>query len=436
VGVPLVPISATTVPEDEAAAGQPDETGRASGELRRVAMLICAGVFVTTAITDKQLLKLPLRSFVKNELALDPKAMAFFFFVAGFAWYLKPVAGILTDNIPLFGTRRRSYLLVSAVLGALCLLALSVAPLTYHTLLVAVTVSNVMVMFGSTVIGGLIVDSGKRLSATGRLSSLRMVMQNGASLVAMPIGGLLVADRFRAAPAAGAATLLLLAVAGAFLLRETRRKTAGRTVWRETGNQIRTVAVSWPLLATVGLTFLHYVAPGFSSLLYYHQQNALGMSDRQIGVVEMVGGISAVLGALTYARVCRRFNIRALLTGGMLLNATAILFYYGYRSVGAAYCVEAAAGVVAMLGLLPLYDLSARATPRGSEALGYSLIMAIGNFAIGLSDVFGTYLAETFRLKFFDMIWINFATSAAILIFIPLLPKALLSQREGAPAPA
>jgi predicted MFS family arabinose efflux permease len=404
---------------------------RSEQDFRRVATLICIGVFVSTIATEKQLLKIPIRSFIKNQLHLEPVAMANFFFIVAFAWYLKPLAGILSDSVPLFGLRRRSYLLFSTFLGAVTWFVLSIVPITYNSLLVTVTLANVMAMICSTVIGGIIVDTGKQLGATGRLSSMRMIMQTSAALAAGPIGGFIAGYNFRLAPVAGMALMVSLGWATWVNLYEDRVRHRGMEVVRNTAAQVVTILTSWPLLATVGLTFLHYVSPGFDSLLYYHRQNVLGMKDVTIGYVEMVGAAGAVLGALTYGRICRRFNLRTLLYGGMTINAAALLFYYAYRSVPLAFCVEAAAGFVSMLGLLPLYDLSARATPRGSEALGYSLIMAIGNFGIGLSDVWGTRIAKAFGLDFFGMIWINAATTAAILIFIPLLPRVLVSRREG-----
>jgi hypothetical protein len=281
------------------------------------------------------------------------------------------------------------------------------------------------------VIGGVLIDVGRERGATGRLSAMRMVMQNGAALAAGPLGGWMAATNFRLAPITAGFLMASLGIVAWELMREPSRRVARREVLANTGRQVRAILLSWPLLATVALTFLHYVAPGFQSLLYYHQRSALGMDDKQIGLVGMVGGITAVLGALTYGLICRRLSLRALLYGGMAINAASILFFFGYRSYGAAYWVEALAGYVSMLGLLPLYDLSARATPRGSEALGYSLIMAVGNFAIGLSDVFGTQLSRAYHLRFFDMIWINAATTGAILFFIPFLPRILVMRREG-----
>jgi hypothetical protein len=85
-----------------------------------------AGVLATTLAQTQVLARLPLQNLLKNELYADRTANAALFFWAGLAWYLKPAAGILTDAFPLFGNRRKSYILISAVLAALSWLALIV----------------------------------------------------------------------------------------------------------------------------------------------------------------------------------------------------------------------------------------------------------------------------------------------------------------------
>ena len=77
------------------------------------AVVIVAGVLATTLAQTQVLARLPLQNLLKNELNADRTANAAFFFWAGLAWYLKPFAGILTDAFPLFGSRRKSYILVA-----------------------------------------------------------------------------------------------------------------------------------------------------------------------------------------------------------------------------------------------------------------------------------------------------------------------------------
>src|SRR5277367_6784519 len=91
-------------------ARQPDRT------LMYAAVVIVAGVLATTLAQMQVLGRLPLQNLLKNELHLDRSANAAFLFWAGLAWYLKPFAGIVTVAFPLFGDRRKSYILLGATL--------------------------------------------------------------------------------------------------------------------------------------------------------------------------------------------------------------------------------------------------------------------------------------------------------------------------------
>ena len=66
--------------------------------------------------------------------------MARFFIIAGMAWYLKPLAGTLSDYFPIFGTRRYSYILGGSAALALLWIALGLGARTPGLMLGATTV--------------------------------------------------------------------------------------------------------------------------------------------------------------------------------------------------------------------------------------------------------------------------------------------------------
>jgi BT1 family len=78
--------------------------------------LIGAGIFATT-LSQSSNLALPLRNMLAEQLKEPLSAVSSFFAIAAISWYIKIVVGLLSDSIPLFGTRRRHYLLVSATLA-------------------------------------------------------------------------------------------------------------------------------------------------------------------------------------------------------------------------------------------------------------------------------------------------------------------------------
>src|SRR5205085_941008 len=101
-------------------------------------------------------------------------------------WYLKPFAGILTDAFPIFGTRRRHYMLISCVLAAISWIGMWVLWVTFHSyqaLLLGAIIVNLFMVMASTVTGAFLVEAGQSFGATGRLTSIRMFVQNGCSLL-------------------------------------------------------------------------------------------------------------------------------------------------------------------------------------------------------------------------------------------------------------
>ena len=92
-------------------------------------------VFVgITAVTLSQMQAIgliPLKNLLKNELHETKSATAAFFFWIGLAWYFKPFFGIFTDAFPLFGTRRRSYILLGSALSVIAFIALIYTPHGY-----------------------------------------------------------------------------------------------------------------------------------------------------------------------------------------------------------------------------------------------------------------------------------------------------------------
>jgi hypothetical protein len=192
------------------------------------AIVIVAGVLATTLAQTQVLARLPLQNLLKNELHVDRTANAAFFFWAGLAWYLKPFAGILTDAFPLFGSRRKSYILVSATLAALSWLVLIVTPHEYRKLLFVVIVINTFMMVTSTVVGGYMVETAQANSGSGRLTALRQFVQQACWIVNGPAAGYLASIAFGWTAAACGGVMFMLVPVTILFLREQRQRSDPR----------------------------------------------------------------------------------------------------------------------------------------------------------------------------------------------------------------
>ena len=155
--------------------------------LKRLSVLIALGWLGTNL--GLAIGELPLKFLLKDTLHLTADKVAAFFFIGQFVNYIKPVAGILTDSVPLFGTRRRWYLLLSLMGTGIGWLVLSIVPREYQPLLITYTVLYTTVVFTSTTLGGVMVETGMRFGAEGRLTAQRIAMFRVGTLAGGPIAG-------------------------------------------------------------------------------------------------------------------------------------------------------------------------------------------------------------------------------------------------------
>ena len=412
---------------DSAAAGRlrPDRT------FAYAALVIVVGVFATTLAQTQVLARLPLQNLLKNELDVDRTANAAFFFWAGLAWYLKPFAGILTDAFPLFGSRRKSYMSVSATLAALSWLALIATPREYRALLAVSIVINTFMVVASTAVGGYMVETAQAVSGSGRLTAIRQVIQQACSVVNGPIAGYLASIAFAWTAAACGGIMFLLAPVTLLFLFERRRRLDSSEVLANARSQLLTVASARTMWAAAGLMALFYIAPGFSTALFYKQQNELHFTTQIQGWLGLISGICGIVAALAYGILCRRLQLRALLFCCMLAATLANLGYLFYSSLGRAQAVEGLNGLGYTLAELALMDLAVRATPAGSEGLGFSIMISVRNLALFGTDWFGASLMDRYHLSFDLLVVLNSATTLIAVPLVFLLPRAIVAHKDA-----
>ena len=408
--------------------------GRAWGPdkaLKYAALVIVAGVLATTLAQPQVLARLPLQNLLKNELHVDRTANAAFFFWAGLAWYLKPFAGILTDAFPLFGSRRKSYILISATLAALSWLALIVTPHDYRKLLFVVIVINTFMVVASTVVGGYMVETAQANSGSGRLTAIRQFVQQACLIVNGPVAGYLASIAFGWTPAACGGVMFLLVPVTILFLLEQRKRSDSRQILANAREQLVNIATARTMWAAAALMALFYIAPGFGTALFYKQQNDLHLTTQAQGFLQLIAGVFGVLAAVGYGILCRRLNLRTLLVGCMVVATAANLGYLFYSSAGRAQAIEGLNGFGYTLAELALMDLAVRSTPAGSEGLGFSLMVSVRNLALFGTDWFGSKLLDQYHFSFDSLVIANSATTLIAVPLVFLLPLLIVLRKDA-----
>jgi MFS family permease len=402
-----------------------------SSGFARAAVLVVVGIVSTTLAQDALLGALPLRNLLKNQLHESRTASSAFFLLSGIAWYFKPLAGILTDAFPIFGSRRKTYLVVSATLGTLVWLAVCAAPLQYNSLLSMMMLLSIFMMTASTVVGAILVEAAQSSGASGRLTAMRFGVQYGCAIVAALAGGYLATIWF-GWTAISCAFVLFLVVPAAFVtLREERVTANSREIIAGAGQQLKRIIGARTMWAAGGLIALFYIAPGFSTALFYKQQTDLHLTPPMQGMLTTIAACGAIAGAITYTFACRRFRLRTLMLACLSLATVTTLGYLFYTSVFNAQVIETVHAFAGAVATMALVDLSVRATPRGSEGLGYALMISINNFARLGTDFMGSAMLDHLHLPFSSLVLMNAGTTLIAVPLVLLLPAALVRPRES-----
>jgi Na+/melibiose symporter-like transporter len=402
-----------------------------AAEFRQRSLILALGWLATNL--GLQIATLPLKFVLKDEVHLTATLVSSFFAIGNFSNYVKPLAGVLTDSIPLCGTRRRHYLLFSLLATGVFWVLLSLVPRTFNWMLPVYSVMYIGVVFTSSTLGGVMVEVGNKLRAAGRLTSQRIAMFKLAEICGGPLAGYLATLPFVIPASIGAALHVALIPPLMRYMPPDPPIKLDRGPWAEFARQGRVLITSRTLLGAAAMIFLLAAAPGLNTPLFFYQTNVLKFPKEFVGVLQTVTSSAGIVAAILYYPLCRVVNLRVIVAVSIVIHALGALTYLGYHSRETALVISAISGITATMAMLPVYDIAARATPRGSEAIGYAVMMSMWNLTNALSDVTGSFIFERLGRQLTPLIWIDAATTLVVIVAVPFMPRALTTREDQIP---
>ena len=168
----------------------------------------------------------PLAHYLKETQGWDTLQIAASLAVLDVPWVVKPLYGMISDFLPLFGYRRRSYLLLAnaAAVAAFLWTTQVLAP---AAIVLALLLTAIAMATASTVCGALLVENGQRLSASAAFINQQWLWFNVAVMAASLAGGELIeilspAGALHAAAAIAAAAPIAVIASSIALVDEQR----------------------------------------------------------------------------------------------------------------------------------------------------------------------------------------------------------------------
>ena len=367
-------------------------------------------------------------TIVLKERGLSSAAVADFMLISTVPWLIKPVYGLLSDFVPLFGRRRKSYFLIMSALASASgvWLALS-SEHSYWRLAGWYTAMGFGLAFTDVLTDALMVENGRPRGLTGAFQSVQWAAIYTASILVGLVGGYFAETRNLHATFAIAACFPLISMVMAVFFVHDPRVTIERGAFRETWGAIRGAARSREIWLVAGLIFFFNFSPSFGPAFLYYQTDVLKFNQQFIGNLASLSSLGYIVGALLYAPLSRRVPLKTIVVWVIGLSAVATLGYLLYRDRTSAIIIDGTFGVLSMITQLAFLDLAAKACPPHVEGTFFALLMSVFNGGTQLSMNVGGRLYDSYG--FTPLVFISAVVTALAWVLVPFVKIDEIERR-------
>ena len=378
----------------------------------------------------------PLTHYLKESQNWTPVQIATYLAILDVPWIIKPLYGTLSDFLPLFGYRRRSYLLLANA-GAIAAFLWTTQVLAPASIVFALLLTAIAMAISSTVCGALLVENGQKHNASGAFINQQWLWFNVAVMVASLLGGQLIEHlspegALHAAAAIAAIAPVAIIVSCLSLVEE---EPAGINIaeFRRALRGFLDTFRSRTLWLIGAFLFCYYFSPGFGTPLYFHMTDHLRFSQGTIGMLSSVSAGGWIAGGLIYRFLLRGMTSHAMLNLSILCGTLATLAFLGLVDETSAIVVYFLNGVASMIANIATLTLAADHCPRRSEGFAFAALMSVINLATPLSDTIGAFLyQQVFSGRLAPLIVASAAFTAFVFVLMPLLDRGIARTQPGA----
>jgi len=402
-------------------------------------MLFFALVYVVEGLGQTGgLIAQPLNYYLKQTFGWTPVQVTAYLTILNLPWIIKAVYGIVSDFLPLFGYRRKAYLVIAnaAATAAYCWVTQITMP---GQLVLALLLTAYAMAISSTLCGAILVENGQRLGASDAFVNQQWLWFNVAALASGFIGGQLVGRLPPATALHAAAAIIAIAplavVFTTWLLISEPKTRIDPAELKKTFASLLTAFTLRELWFVGAFLFLYYLSPGLGTPLYYHMTDDLKFSQEYIGILGSISSGGWIVGALLYRRFLKGITARMLLNLSILLGTLTTAAFLLLLDEATAAVINFFSGFAGMIAFVATLTLAADHCPPRAEGFAFAALMSITNFAAALSDNIGSFLYEhLFQRQLDPLILVSAGLTALAFVFVPML--RLGDKRPGEAARA
>ncbi|KAL3642006.1 hypothetical protein CASFOL_012821 [Castilleja foliolosa] len=347
--------------------------------------------------------RLALNFYLKDDLGLDPAETAVISGVSALPWLIKPLYGFISDSFPLFGYRRRPYLVVSGLLGALSWTLMATFVDSKYGVTFCILLGSLSVAFSDVVVDSMVVERarGESQSMSGSLQSLCWGSSAFGGIISSYFSGSFVGAYGVRFVFGLTALLPLLTSAVAVLVKEqpVLGPARGHNLFSDSSDFLESSKKS--ITQLWGAVNQPNTRPCFISLT-----NKLGFTPEFLGFATLVTSVASLAGVGLYNGFLKRVPLRKIFLVttlvGSAIGMTQVLLVTGLnRQLGISdeWFAIGDSLIITVLGqvsFMPVLILAAKICPEGMEATLFATLMSISNGGSVVGGMIGAGLTQLF----------------------------------------
>ncbi|CEM01301.1 unnamed protein product [Vitrella brassicaformis CCMP3155] len=421
---------APTAGPDEA---KPLLQSKKTSQLDPVALGVVYGIALTVAVQPAS--RMALLYLFKNDFRAGPAVFDAFYSVMSIPWTIKPLLGLLSDSVPLGGSRRKSYGILMAAIVAVTMVAFHQvkSPLQASCLVFA---SGFGMAFLTVLGQGVLVEqtTGESLQVSSKAWSVYYsVRYAGFGLALYYVSVALTVWRPRAV-LTSLAVLPCLLFCWVLCFKERNDGMLQVVPAREQIGRLCTFFSFREVWGPILFIFVFVCTPTVTSPMFYFQTDTLGFTPWFIGMIDIATLVAGILGIWTYHTYFREVRFRSLYFAGtivaFLLGTTPLILILrvnvrlGIPDEVFVLVDEFIMSVVAECLWMPLMVLSGRICPDGVEATTYAMFLSVNNLGMFVSSESSALLAWLLGITSHDLS--NLWLMKVITLILGLSPLLIL----------
>ncbi|MEH1827387.1 MAG: folate/biopterin family MFS transporter [Nostoc sp.] len=387
--------------------------------------------------------RLAVSFFLKDELLLSPVQVSALLGIVFLPWMIKPVFGFISDGLPIFGYRRRPYLILSGILGTASWVSLATIVHTSWAATLAIALSSLSVALSDVIVDSLVVERarGESQATAGSLQSLCWGASAIGGLITAYFSGLLL-QYFTTRTVFGITAFFPLIVSGvAWLIAESpirkdsqdSNQTNPLPIKHQLG-QLRQAITQKTIWLPTAFVFIWQATPNADSAFFYFSTNELHFEPEFLGRVHLVTSFASLAGVWIFQRFLKSIPFRVIFAWSTVLSSILgmtmlLLVTHTNRLLGIddhwfSLGDSLILTVMGKITFMQVMVLAARLCPPGVEATLFALLMSVFNSAATVSHAFGALITYWLGITAtnFESLWLLvLITNLSTLLPLPFI---------------